>query len=399
MKERDVLCFSHLRWGFVFQRPNHLMARAAKTARVFFLEEPVFDGPPDSASLSSHVSPEGVTVCVPHLAPGTAPSKGDALVRELVDGLVRDQAIHAPWCWYYSPMMLPLGAHLQPSRIVYDCMDELSAFAGAPPELVDRERELLGRAHVVFTGGHSLFEAKRSLHRNVHAFPSSVDAAHFARGRAGADPADQAQLLRPRIGFFGVIDERFDVELLRELAGARPEWQFVMIGPVVKIDPAILPQAPNLHWLGAKQYAELPYYLGGWDVAILPFALNEATRFISPTKTLEYLAAGKPVVSTAIRDVVHPYGTKGLVRIADRATFAGAIEAAMNLPFPAGERAVTDMLAATSWDRTWAAMRALVLSAVVPAPVDRDFTPPAQLPGFAQQAGLQNGQGERNSDA
>jgi len=251
----------------------------------------------------------------------------------------------------------------------------------------------------VFTGGHSLFEAKRPLHPNVHAFPSSVDAAHFGKGISGADPADQAQLPRPRIGFFGVIDERFDVELLRELASARPAWQFVMIGPVVKIDPAILPQAPNVHWLGARQYPELPYYLGGWDVAILPFALNEATRFISPTKTLEYLAAGKPVVSTAIRDVVQPYGTKGLVRIADRATFAGAIEAALDLPFPAGQDAVAEMLAATSWDRTWAAMRELVLSAVDPAPADRDFTRAAPLPAFAPLPGLQSGPDERNSDA
>jgi glycosyltransferase involved in cell wall biosynthesis len=238
----------------------------------------------------------------------------------------------------------------------------LSAFAGAPPSLRQFEKQLLERADIVFTGGHSLYDAKRSLHPNVHAFPSSVDVAHFAQAKTAHDPSDQAAIPRPRIGFFGVIDERLDVDLLRSLAKSRPSWQFVMLGPVVKIDPGILPRAPNLHWLGNKSYADLPGYLGGWDVAVLPFALNEATRFISPTKTLEYLAAGKPVVSTAIRDVVSPYGTNGLVRIADSAGFAASIDEALELPFPAGARAVDDLLAGTSWDRTWAAMRALVLS-------------------------------------
>jgi UDP-galactopyranose mutase len=366
--ESDVICFSHLRWGFVFQRPNHLMSRAAKSARVFWIEEPVLDGGAGgpwgaSASLTCQTGAPGVTVCVPHLPRGTDVPTQEALVRHLLDGLVRDAGLNAPWCWYYSPMMLPIGGHIDAARVVYDCMDELSTFAGAPAELPQRERDLLRRADVVFTGGHSLFEAKRRLHQNVHPFPSSVDAQHFADGKGSADPADQAGIPHPRVGFFGVIDERLDVELLRELAEARPDWHLVMIGPVVKIDPATLPRSPNIHWLGGKSYAELPRYLAGWDVAMLPFALNDATRFISPTKTLEYLAAGKPVVSTAIRDVVSPYGDDGLVRIADAASFPAAVEAALDDPFPAGERAVAGMLARTSWDRTWSAMKELVVSA------------------------------------
>jgi len=332
------------------------------SSRVFFFEEPLFDteGAPH---LETRQTPEGVTVCVPHLPRDTSAKQQEALVRGLLDGLVREASIEAPWCWFYSPMMLPLAEHVAASRVIYDCMDELSAFAGAPPELRLREKELLAQADVVFTGGHSLYEAKRTLHPNVHAFPSSVDAAHFAQAKSAQEPPDQVALPRPRVGFFGVIDERLDVELVRVLAESRPSWQLVMLGPVVKIDPGILPRASNLHWLGSKTYPELPGYLGGWDVAILPFALNEATRFISPTKTLEYLAAGKPVVSTAIRDVVQPYGTTGLVRIADHQRFVAAVEEAFETPFPAGEGAVADFLAGTSWDRTWTAMRELVLSA------------------------------------
>jgi len=364
MSDKDILCFSHLRWDFVFQRPNHLMTRAAQTARVFFIEEPVFDDSPrfEGPYLTVQTSREGVKVCVPHVAAGITPAAQGARIRSLLDGLVRDEKVTLPWCWYYSPMMLSFGEHIQPSRTIYDCMDELSAFAGAPAELGAKERELLQRADITFTGGYSLFEAKRPLHPNVHAFPSSVDAVHFSKAKGAQDPPDQVGIPHPRIGFFGVIDERLDVELIRILAETRPSWHIVMVGPVVKIDPAILPRAPNIHWLGNKPYAELPSYLGGWDVAILPFALNEATRFISPTKTLEYLAGGKPVVSTAIRDVVHPYGDDGLVRIADKRSFSSAVESALNDPFPAGEDAVAELLDRTSWDRTWAAMKALVVS-------------------------------------
>jgi glycosyltransferase involved in cell wall biosynthesis len=255
---------------------------------------------------------------------------------------------------------------VRPRGIVYDCMDELSHFDGAPTPMRAREQELFRHADVVFTGGHSLFEAKRPHHPRVHAFPSSVDTAHFATARAPMpEPEDQRGIAHPRLGFFGVIDERMDLPLVAALAQARPDLQLVMIGPVVKIDPSSLPRCPNIHWLGHKSYEELPRYIAGWQVAIMPFARNRATKFISPTKTLEYLAAGKPVVSTSIRDVVRPYGEQGLVRIADDpSAFAGAVDAAvLERATAAGEarRAACDaVLAETSWDRTWARMNALV---------------------------------------
>jgi glycosyltransferase involved in cell wall biosynthesis len=261
--------------------------------------------------------------------------------------------------WYYTPMALPFSRHLTPSLCVYDNMDELSAFTGAHPRLLVLERELFRRADVVFTGGYSLYEAKKSRHPNVHAFPSSIDASHFARARKGgsADPADQAHIARKRVGFFGVVDERMDVGLLAATAALRPDLQFVMIGPVVKIDPATLPRLENIHWLGGKSYAELPSYLGGWDIGFMPFALNEATRFISPTKTPEFLAAGVPVVSTAIADVIRPYGERQLVEIATSAEdVALKINKLLAAPRKPWLERVDEHLASTSWDLTWLGM-------------------------------------------
>lgn len=335
------------------------MSRCAGRARVFYVEEPLWDDGPSRLQIDTREG--GVRLVTPHLAKDAADP--DDQVRALVDGLFREQEIGACVLWYYTPMALGYSGHLQGLATVYDCMDELSAFRGAPPEMLEREAELLRRADLVFTGGPSLYEAKRGRHPSVHLFPSSIDAAHFGQARGAVDePADQAQIARPRIGFYGVLDERLDTELLREAALLRPEWQWVMIGPVVKIAPEELPRLPNVHYPGARSYQDLPRYLAGWDVAVLPFARNESTRFISPTKTPEYLAAGKPVVSTPIRDVVHPYGDAGLVAIAGTAAeLVGAVEAAL------GDEARDERLARVdrfldgmSWDRTWTGMAALV---------------------------------------
>jgi UDP-galactopyranose mutase len=267
--------------------------------------------------------------------------------------------------WYYTPMMLLFSQHLEPNVTVYDAMDELSKFKFAPAQLLDLERELLERADVVFTGGSSLYEAKKNRHDNVHCFPSSVDRVHFLKARARQfDPADQEDLPKPRLGFYGVIDERFDADLLDKVAAMHPDWSFVMVGPVVKISEDELPRRPNIHYLGPKTYAELPAYLSGWDVALMPFAMNESTQFISPTKTPEYLAGGKPVVSTPIKDVVRHYGQLEGVKIASTAEeFAAACEQAIELSRERGGAWLAEadlMLSATSWDTTQARMAGLV---------------------------------------
>ncbi|MBA3439216.1 MAG: glycosyltransferase family 1 protein [Pyrinomonadaceae bacterium] len=359
-EDYDLVCLSHLRWDFVYQRPQHLLSRCASERRVFFIEEPIFDA--ESPRLDSIQGTDNLTVIVPHLPAGLDEEAVDLALQKLVDTLFMEHAISEYVLWYYTPMATTWTSHLEPLVVVYDCMDELSAFRDAPRRMKQQEAELFDRANLVFTGGQSLYEAKRDQHPHVYAFPSSIDAAHFAHAREiKEDPVDQAKIPFPRLGFFGVIDERLDVELIVGVAEARPDWHIVMIGPVVKIDPASLPRSSNIHYLGSKSYAELPSYIARWDVALLPFALNESTRFISPTKTPEYLAAGRPVVSTSIRDVVRPYGQQRLVRIADTVTdFVAAVEAAMTEEDEGRIRRVDSFLAQNSWDRTWARMRQLI---------------------------------------
>ena len=362
----DLLCFSHLRWDFVYQRPQHLLSRCARKRRVFFVEEPVFGN--GSLSLEVNESTRNLYVVVPHLPDGLRSEVATtAVLKEMIHRMIRDYQIRDYICWYYTPMALDFTRGLTPAATVYDCMDELSAFKGAPESLSLRERELFKMADLVFTGGHSLYEAKRNQHHSVHAFPSSIDREHFMKARQPlAEPMDQEAIPHPRLGFFGVIDERFDAELLKQAATLRPDWQFVMIGPVVKIHPDTLPRRPNIHYLGSKTYQQLPAYISGWDVALLPFAQNESTRFISPTKTPEYLAAGKPVVSTPIRDVVRPYGELGLVSIANNAVeFVAAAEAALQQKTdPSWLSEVDAFLADMSWDGTWSQMWQLIDNAV-----------------------------------
>lgn len=349
----DIICFSHLRWNFVYQRPQHLLGRFAKHFRVFFVEEAIFDA--DTPYLDNSLSTEGVWVIVPHLTPGLDEASAAAKQRGLLQGFFSYFKLVDHICWYYTPMALPLAGDLDPVLTVYDCMDELSAFKNAPPLLRQREAELMQKADIVFTGGHSLFEAKRKSHKSIYPFPSSIDKKHFAKARTAVlDPADQFFIPQPRIGFFGVIDERMDLKLLEQIATLRPDWQYILIGPVVKIDPVTLPKLPNIHYLGGKQYCDLPTYLSGWDVAMMPFALNESTRFISPTKTPEYLAGGVPVVSTAIQDVVKPYGENGLVYIAHSPEdFVKGIEQEMQMKNKKSWKTAVDaFLENNSWDDT-----------------------------------------------
>jgi UDP-galactopyranose mutase len=353
----DLICFSHLRWDFVFQRPQHLLTRFAKDHRVFFIEEPFFgdDGPRFETSKRD----AGLYVITPHLPQGC---NVDAVMNDLVSGLIKEQNIGKHIVWFYTPMMLPFMDALEPAAIIYDCMDELSMFKDAPPELLPRESSLFEKADLVFTGGQSLYEAKRNRHPSVHAFPSSIDVKHFEQALSiNEEPDDQKNIPHPRIGFCGVIDERTDIDLLGQIADLKPDWQFVMIGPVVKIDESDLPHRDNIHYLGGKSYNDLPAYIGGWDAAMMPFAMNDSTRFISPTKTPEYLAAGRTVVSTPIRDVVRPYGEKGLVHIASTAEeFVNAIETALSQNIDTHRANAAEHLSTISWDKTQNAMAELI---------------------------------------
>ena len=358
-----LIVFSHLRWDFVYQRPQQLLSRLTHHFQVVFVEEPM---PGAAHGVLEKLSPcDGVTVLRPHLAGGASGFHDDHIpqLQRLLAQHLEDTGTGDYWLWFYTPMAMPLAAGLQPVGVVYDCMDELSAFRNAPRQLLQRESALFHMADLVFTGGQSLYESKRERHAHTHCFPSSVDAAHFSQpSLGGEDHPAQAGIAHPRLGYCGVIDERIDLSLFAAMADAHPEWQIVAVGPVVKIDRASLPQRDNIHWLGQRSYQELPELIAGWDVCLMPFALNEATRYISPTKTLEYMAAGKPIVSTPIRDVVGPYA--GLVGIADDA--AGFVRACEDmLALDDAQRAQQDavreaILQSTSWDRTAEQMAALM---------------------------------------
>jgi UDP-galactopyranose mutase len=369
-----LICFSHLRWDFVFQRPQHLMTRFQSQLPVYYWEEPeTFSDAALVPSLRIRTCTSGVTIVTPQLPDNLAGTQRNAALRALLDTFLAERPPLAIR-WYYTPMMLDFSRHIAARCTVYDCMDELANFRFAPPELIPLERELMALADVMFTGGYSLYEAKRDQHANIHPMPSSVDRAHFAAARGAlTDPSDQASLPHPRFGFYGVVDERMDLALLAAVADARPAWSFAILGPVVKIDPADLPQRPNLHYLGGKEYAELPAYVAGWDVALMPFAINEATRFISPTKTPEYLAAGLPVVSTPIVDVVRHYGDLEGVRIAATPeAFVAECEAALALAADKNGswRDVVDTaLADLSWDKVAARMESLIDTAISAKPV------------------------------
>ena len=363
-----LIVFSHLRWNFVFQRPQHLLSRLARHYPVLFVEEPIRS---DAAAFLERSAPmPGVEVrsLRPHTPIDASGFHDDQLpvLKPLLADHLASQGIDDYVVWFYTPMALPLLTDLEPRAVVYDCMDELSAFKNAPRQMRQRETALLKSAHLVLTGGPSLYEAKRTLHPNVLCLPSAVDAEHYANAAAvkRIEPMRRASALqdgvaKPRLGFFGVIDERIDPRLIAEVADADPAWQLVMVGPVVKIDPAGLPQRANIHWLGQQPYELLPQLVAGWDVCLMPFALNEATRFISPTKTLEYMAAGKPIVSTGINDVKSMFCD--VVRIADDA--AGFIEgcrAALHEKSHARNDRLADMQACVwrySWGETVLAVR------------------------------------------
>ena len=385
-----IVVFSHLRWDFVYQRPQQILSRLAANRRVLYVEEPI-DGRIDADGWELTRPAHNVTVARPRLAdlPRRAPEEVAATTATMLRRLLRSEELIHPIAWLYTPMAVPLLDAVNPALVVYDCMDELSLFLGAPPELVRLEAALLERADLVFTGGVSLYEAKRERHPHVYCLPSSVDVRHFARAKPGArlvsEPADQAGMPRPRLGFFGVIDERLDLEILDAMAQSHPAWQIVMVGPTVKIDPATLPQRPNIHYLGQRPYEQLPDYLSGWDVCLLPFARNDATRFISPTKTLEYMAAERPIVSTPIRDVVNTFSD--IVRLASTPeAFVKACELA--LAAPAADRkarasTARTALAMTSWDTTVARMESLIEAAGTGSRAARRLArtaPPQALP-------------------
>lgn len=390
-----LVCVSHLWWDWVWQRPQHLLSRLAQRQRVLYVEEPriqigpvyegfdVIEARPnlDVARLTYRsdaptfwqrlhetqdrmgAHPFKVSDKIREASLMFESPAQERLEREVVSSVTARRAERLV-LWLYTPVVIRFIDLLQPDLVVYDVMDELSAFKFTPARLKQQEQELLARADLVFTGGPSLYQSRRDRHSDVHLFPSGVEQEHFAQALA-ADlpvPAVLAALEGPVVGFYGVIDERIDYELLAQVARLRPHWQWVMIGPILKIQEGDLPRLPNLHYLGKQDYADLPAYLRAFDVAMMPFALNESTQFISPTKTLEYMAAHKPIVSTPITDVIGLYGS--VVRIAPTPeAFVAQVEAALHeQDQQRADRLQREqaLLSMYTWDRIAGEMQALI---------------------------------------
>lgn len=340
----NMVVFCHLRWGFVYQRPQHLISRLSKNYKILFVEEPI---PFEKDEEENEYLLEIVNNNLHILKPKVRNIEG---IKNVLNPLLKNSSLEIGW--FYSPSFSPLLTEFKFDTVVFDCMDELSLFKGAPQEIITQEKFLLSEAHVVFTGGKSLFESKSQAHNNVHCFPSSVDRKHFEQAKKEIKvPEDIKNIRRPVIGYFGVIDERIDLELLHRTAQLQPNMGFVMIGPLAKISVEDLPREKNIYYLGMKSYKELPNYIKAFDIAMMPFALNDATKFISPTKTLEYMAAGKPIVSTAIKDVERDYNH--CISIVDTAeNFSQTLEELWKVYQPDVSKEYEEILEKTSWDAT-----------------------------------------------
>lgn len=400
--QADLICVSHLWWDWVWQRPQHLLSRLASHYPVLYVEEPHIEIGPDfndflvtergpniktatlmlrsdhdtfwerlRASLDRTVGhPFAVSADVTYASLMFESPEQPRLVQHVQEHAAQWRRPGVPLVlWLYTPVVVGFIDLLQPDLVVFDVMDELSGFKFAPQRLRDQEQELLDRADLVFCGGPSLYAGKKDRHHDAHLFPSGVEQEHFAQAlRTDLPlPEDVRDLPRPIIGYFGVVDERMDLDLLAYLAEARPDASFVMVGPTLKIQESSLPRPGNIYYLGKREYAELPAYLKAFDVAMMPFALNESTRFISPTKTLEYMAAHKPTVSTPIPDVISLYGS--VVRIADTPeAWVAQLDAA--LAETAADREARrcteeDLLQRYAWDTIAAEMHALIQDMLV----------------------------------
>ena len=358
----DIVCFSHIRWDLNYQRPQHLLSRFAKSNQLFFIEEPLYDAL-EHQTLQVNSKDDNIWIIVPHLLIGSGGKEAIDAQKELLDKFFFEYKLEDYIFWYYTPLALSFSTHYSPLLIIYDCVNNWSASI-VRDNLKLFEAKLFDDSDIIFTGGNSLFEANKNKYANIYSFPGSIDKAHFASARVILEEGeDQKSIPHPILGYFGTIDERFDLELVRKIAALRPLWQLVLIGPVLNIDKDSFPIMENIHFLGSKAYEDLPKYISTWDIALIPFLLNNATKFICPGKATEYLAAGKPVISTPISNIVDSFGKNGLIHIAQTAEeFIKAAE--LEFDQKRGNdlwfSSVDDFLLGNSWDKTWAKMNDLI---------------------------------------
>jgi len=312
-----LIVFSHIRWNCIYQRPQNLMSRLAYHYRVLFIEEPIYEQTVSRyPTLEYSCQGPNIEVLTPRTGVPTAGfnQQQASILAPLLEEYLLANCIEDYAIWFYTPMAYSFIDYLQPKAVIYDCTEIDSERDEDSMEWREMEEALVDHADTIFTSGPSLYDSKRDIHPNVHCLPNAVDMVHFSPERllqTSHSSTDVAQLQEkigfPRLGFFGVIDERIDFDLLAKVAEARPDWNIVMLGPIKNVNESELPKYPNIHWLGMHSYERLPYFLATWDVCFLPYIVNDLTGFINPCQTLEYMAAEKPVVSTAIPDIAAMY--------------------------------------------------------------------------------------------
>jgi glycosyltransferase involved in cell wall biosynthesis len=354
-----IIVHCHLCWDWVWQRPQQFVSRLSRRHKILFIETIGPDPQLLTPFARFRTDEQFPNVTLLRLQfPSWRWGDSDfvdcerrRLVKEFLGGPAAGQ-FENPVQWFYDPMAASsFVGHMGEIATVYDCMDELSKFSEAPPEIIGREAGLLAMADVVFTGGRRLYENKRRMNSNCHFYGCGVDVEHFgkASGSETKIPEDIASLPRPVLGYFGVVDERMDYELVAKLADANPNGSVVMVGPALKVDKVPLPRRHNLHWLGQRAYADLPAYAKAFDVCLMPFALNAATEFINPTKALEYMATGRPVVSSAVPDVVRNFGS--VIKVAgDHDEFITSCQRAIKQKDAAAIESGMRMASENSWE-------------------------------------------------
>jgi hypothetical protein len=329
-----LMVFSHMAWNPGQGRTPQLMAALAGRWQILFVEAPRHAA--GAARLESRAIRAGLTVLTlttPAPAAGfhdDAQAFGVTLLREELAG----RRLKIDIAWLDTPMAWPLAQALGIACLAYDCLEGPPASLQFDAALLhQRESALMRTAALMVAAGPSLFNAHRHRHANLHCVCSAVHAEHFSpasleltSARARRGHVLQSSLARPRLGYFGSIDERLDLDLLAALADRQPGWAFVMVGSVAGIAAERLPQRRNIHWLGEQDDALLPYLLAGWDLALMPYVVSEATRFLMPSQTLEYMAGYQPIVSTPVRDVQALYAPAVTIAAPQAEAFSSACE-------------------------------------------------------------------------
>ncbi|MBN1593755.1 MAG: glycosyltransferase [Candidatus Coatesbacteria bacterium] len=345
----------------LWQRPQQIAVRIANRHPVLYVW-PRYASELARRKSKSEFTPsdgaKGVHLLAPLLLPFERAIKGIYRINlKTISSLIsaalpRIDADGRPVLWFYAPRFAPIIDSLDHAAVVYDIMDEHSAFGFARRETMELERRLLESADVVFAGTNALAERKAEFAPDIKYYPCGVEFDHFSSALGGSLPVPAAlsEVEGPVIGYFGAVDDRLDFDMIFAVARAYPEWNFLLAGPWLSSrQRSELETTGNIILPGLVDYSELPAYLARFDVAILPFVLNKLTLHIHPTKALEYLASRTPVISTAIPDVVKFYsGIIDIVSTADE--FASAVERALEKPNEDAIERGFELARSSSWE-------------------------------------------------